>query len=664
MATPEDHDKLYGGPGNDSLHGQNGDDWIEGGEGDDLIRGFWGDDVLNGDDGHDNIEGHDGDDTLNGGAGNDLLDGGGHADFIRGGSGNDKLIGWYGPDILLGGTGTDVINDSYGANVKFEDSSGDSALSAVLINNNTIAIKNDSGGYQLYSAEGWNQAADAFVAKGAVSMRSDSGAVLETQIADLGFRLPTVGGTGTNRLHIPVEKAPGLKVPSSVDTTLAQYGITNLSMTGAGVAFKSGSEIFTMLDGAAPVDTGSTYLVISNQIDGTANFGETKLKSKSGQPVTFSIVVAPGTDFVFARISINKVATVGFGLSQSDQLVFNSSSQSKHYQEKVRGDLFVQVTDLAIPGTNGHVSAGGWALLDFGDSAGVGMSSDFVQQIISGADVEKTAEAIAGKIVDVLDDVERVAIAGTVRVGTGNLSDIVNWSYEAGAASLIVDTSANEIYSRLEQKGAPNPLSDTKIGNLFSIGDKLVVDSKINYSDIGQSEIYVGAYGGTFSAELDFDKHLQVQGHKSLLGNRFFFQGTVSFDGAVDLKASLRTHASTGFVGVNVGFAQTWNVGLNIDATDGGAIQFSMKASIRINGTVSGWLGDKYGLAGWASLDTYLNIKDLSTFDVGGFEANVRGGATGYFGWWSASVSAGIGIRVGDGGGVTIRLPGIASLSF
>jgi Ca2+-binding RTX toxin-like protein len=78
-ATGQDqqHDIVFGGQGNDSLHGSPGADFIEGDDGMHLTgqpASTGGDDIVFGDGGNDSVQGGPGDDHLYGGDGNDDLD--------------------------------------------------------------------------------------------------------------------------------------------------------------------------------------------------------------------------------------------------------------------------------------------------------------------------------------------------------------------------------------------------------------------------------------------------------------------------------------------------------------------------------------------------------------------------------------------------------------
>jgi hypothetical protein len=93
-----------GGPGHDTLTGNDGNDILIGGTGEDTLIGNAGDDTL---------MGGNGTDWLLGNAGDDLLYGGNGTDTLRGGLGNDTLTGGNGDDVFVfaSGEGTDTITD-------------------------------------------------------------------------------------------------------------------------------------------------------------------------------------------------------------------------------------------------------------------------------------------------------------------------------------------------------------------------------------------------------------------------------------------------------------------------------------------------------------------------------------------------------------------------
>ena len=123
-----DNERLFGGPGDDTLQGDAGADILFGGLGNDSLVGVGGDDVLRGEGGVDTLDGGEGDDILFGGVGNDDLDGGLGDDVLRGeggvdvlfggiGFGNDLLFGGPGNDTLRGGSGDDRLNGDGGTDI-------------------------------------------------------------------------------------------------------------------------------------------------------------------------------------------------------------------------------------------------------------------------------------------------------------------------------------------------------------------------------------------------------------------------------------------------------------------------------------------------------------------------------------------------------------------
>ena len=146
------NDKIYGqGPGNDYLVGNWGDDKIWGGDGNDEIHG---DDCGNEDcndavdddedgpadgwdwtlhayidygveKGDDTIYGGQGEDEIYGGAGNDYLHGEEDADHIVGGAGEDTIWGGEGSDVLYTGSGWDTVFGGPGCDYIYSEDGGD-----------------------------------------------------------------------------------------------------------------------------------------------------------------------------------------------------------------------------------------------------------------------------------------------------------------------------------------------------------------------------------------------------------------------------------------------------------------------------------------------------------------------------------------------------------
>jgi len=96
---------VYAGDGDDvvGLAGRfHRDGWIYGGAGNDELHGGRGRDMLDGGDGNDRLYGGDGDDMLRGAVGADSLYGNAGHDVLLGGAGADQLFGEQGDDLLVG----------------------------------------------------------------------------------------------------------------------------------------------------------------------------------------------------------------------------------------------------------------------------------------------------------------------------------------------------------------------------------------------------------------------------------------------------------------------------------------------------------------------------------------------------------------------------------
>ena len=115
--APATEVEIWGGTGNDVIHGSRQRDTIHGEDGNDTIIGYAGSDSLYGEMGADKLYGGDDNDFLSGGYGNDLLYGEIGSDILWAGpsqaSGfldNDKLYGGRGLDALYGGAGDDYLD--------------------------------------------------------------------------------------------------------------------------------------------------------------------------------------------------------------------------------------------------------------------------------------------------------------------------------------------------------------------------------------------------------------------------------------------------------------------------------------------------------------------------------------------------------------------------
>jgi T1SS-143 domain-containing protein len=138
------NDLLFGGLGNDVIHGEFGNDTIWGDTGDDTnaaggadsLFGGMGNDVMRGELGNDTMWGDSGDDT-NAAGGNDSMFGGLGNDIMHGEFGNDTIWGDKGDDtnaaggndLMFGGLGADVMHGELGGDTIWGDNGDDTNTS-------------------------------------------------------------------------------------------------------------------------------------------------------------------------------------------------------------------------------------------------------------------------------------------------------------------------------------------------------------------------------------------------------------------------------------------------------------------------------------------------------------------------------------------------------
>jgi serralysin len=105
------NDSIVGGAGFDDVNGNKGQDTIDGGAGgNDSLLGGQGDDRITAHGGANLVAGNIGADTLFAGSGADTLRGGQGDDSLVGGAGNNEIWGDLGADTMSGGAGADVFH--------------------------------------------------------------------------------------------------------------------------------------------------------------------------------------------------------------------------------------------------------------------------------------------------------------------------------------------------------------------------------------------------------------------------------------------------------------------------------------------------------------------------------------------------------------------------
>lgn len=199
--------EVYGEDGNDNLSSSSNSlnvagmtrlyDFLDGGPGDDTLNGQDGNDRLYGGPGGDDLSGEAGNDVLGGGAGNDALDGGAGADELSGEEGDDNLKGGdlalnLFADVISGGAGKDVADYSnYGSSnpvkTTFDNKADDGA------NNERDNVKSDVEGVTGGNGD------DELLGSSAVNVFKGQGG--EDTIKGLGGADRIFGGPGNDLLY-------------------------------------------------------------------------------------------------------------------------------------------------------------------------------------------------------------------------------------------------------------------------------------------------------------------------------------------------------------------------------------------------------------------------------------------------------------------------------
>ena len=151
-------DIIYGYGGNDNLRGNGGNDIIYGGSGNDDIFSGSGNDTVYGDDGYDHITTGDGVDTVYGGNGDDQIIAGemngivcSGQDIVFGGEGNDFIRDGLDSDILHGDNGHDRIYSLNGGNDFIYGDTGNDQITVKAASHADISVFGGEGDDKFWS---------------------------------------------------------------------------------------------------------------------------------------------------------------------------------------------------------------------------------------------------------------------------------------------------------------------------------------------------------------------------------------------------------------------------------------------------------------------------------------------------------------------------------
>ncbi|MEZ6122479.1 MAG: hypothetical protein R3C49_04800 [Planctomycetaceae bacterium] len=234
----------------------------------------------------------------------------------------------------------------------------------------------------------------------------------------------------------------------------------------------------------------------------------------------------------------------------------------------------------------------------------------------------------------------------------------ISAGYRAGQAAVLVDIAQHEVHAHLQTN--ESPLKGTRIEHLFPVGgSQIIVDAKLDYQNVSDSAFYAQS-GSAFVTEVDFDRGITLHGERSYFGQSVSFSGTVGWNGDIRLSGttSRSTSFNLGIARVSVGQAFTASISGNINS---GNLNFHADVAWWFSGTKKVWF-TKWGLSGTAGLSVDVGFNNLNTFDIGSIDAMASGRLRFYYGFGSASISAGIGIHIGDS--VRVDLGGLGSVSF
>ncbi|HYD70232.1 Calx-beta domain-containing protein [Azospirillum sp.] len=393
-------DSLLGGMGNDDLIGADGNDTISGGGGDDVIRGGRGADVLAGGAGKDRIEfwnstagvavdlqagtaaGGDADgdafsgfedllgsfdqgDSLAGDSGDNVIIGLGGNDVLRGGDGNDALLGDMmgnsGNDTLDGGAGDDYLDGGSGGDLL----TGGSGNDAFRVRANTTITDFTMGDVLLVDGTFTSAALTTTTSGGVTTLaidRDGNGTTDLTVTLDGSLTTPLAAsptGDGTTAItQAPAAPQTTVSIASTAaDRAEGDAGTTpfvfTLSRTGGLSASATLAYTVTGVGAnpAASADFGGTMP------SGSVSFTAGEAVRTLTIAVTGDTVAEP--DETFAVVLDSAGGSVPLGTGSASGLIRNDDSSSGGDGNGGGGDGTTAPTTTTPPTTTTTQTAGG-----------------------------------------------------------------------------------------------------------------------------------------------------------------------------------------------------------------------------------------------------------------------------------------------------------------
>ena len=405
-------DFLFGGAGNDTIHGDSGADPLLGGG--DFIYGGDGNDSINGGAGDDDILGEAGDDQIEGGADNDTLDGGEGNDTLIGGEGNDVLIGGADTNRFEVDAGTDAVRDLKGSD-ELVVSAGATANASVTADFTATAGTINDGTANLTVTDGVG--ADLTGATGSNGFRiSAAGTSAGSRLTGSVLIDTLIGGDGGDSLNGGAG-ADSLNGGAGGDTIHGGAGADRLaggdSTTDAQDVFLFSFGDSDLFDGAADADLSLTDTLIDwtngSEVGGVYS------------PVD-RIALADGT-----ALSLMADGTGGLTLDAAGQVIGGVTG----------GTANDRLLDF-ITKASADTTAGASAIYAEVDDASVQASYLFISDGIAGLGAD-----------DLLIELEGLNVNAGFVVETGAIVRIFGTEFPSEGPDSIVGTSGNDLIDGL-----------------------------------------------------------------------------------------------------------------------------------------------------------------------------------------------------------------------